>query len=491
MINLKKPIFLLICLFELISTPIALCAAQSTIYVSGDNTGDYKCDGNNDQIQINQALNYAAKHPGTTVYLKGPFVYDIRSICLIGSNTELTGDSSSKLRLHNSNGWTTPSTSNYIIGQIGGSGSMVHDIKIHGFEIDGNEGAQSGVGGKDLYRLISFRGSSNAPVSNIRVYNMNLHDAKGEGFRCTFGKNIYYYNNIGANLQHTCVMYSRVNTGEIHDNVAHQCSCAADRLDNCQNIAIYNENISPYSGTTTYPRNKKGYAVSDIGVYVANSDSSPATSNIVVHNCNIMSGVDGVLFDCLNDNSKVNFYNNAIHDSGYEHEAVSRNGGLGITKCGNGITIQNNDITRSDVAGINVDSAIKGTRTVTVANNDIMNGKTGYGIKNKVYSNVKLDLTHNYLYKNPIDYYPTKPLIPKQATSPNTNFGADEDQVSPHSPIESLSEYLKNIYAPFSVHFTDEYQNTFGWERFSGDIADSTDQDPVYAYAGKETSPLI
>ena len=130
--------------------------------------------------------------------------------CLIGSNTELTGDSSAKLRLANNVGWTTAGAGTPIIGQIGGAGTVVHDIKIHGFEIDGNERAQPGSGGKDLYRLISFQGSSSASVYNIRVYNMNLHDAKGEGFRCTFGKNIYYYNNVGNNLQHTCVMYSRV-----------------------------------------------------------------------------------------------------------------------------------------------------------------------------------------------------------------------------------------------------------------------------------------
>ncbi len=168
-------------------------------------------------------MRYAANHPGTTVYLKGPFVYDIENSCLIGSNTELTGDSSAKLRLANNVGWTTAGMGTPIIGQMGGPGTVVHDIKIHGFEIDGNEGAQPGSGGKDLYRIISFQGSSSASVYNISVYNMNLHDAKGEGFRCTYGKNIYYYNNVGNNLQHTCVMYSRVKSGEIHDNIAHQC----------------------------------------------------------------------------------------------------------------------------------------------------------------------------------------------------------------------------------------------------------------------------
>ncbi len=416
MINQKQTIFLLMCLFVLASTPVALC---DRVIVAGDGTGTYNCDGKDDHEQINQALNYAASHPGTTVHLKGPFVYNIRKSCRIGSNTELTGDSSAKLRLANNAGWTTTGAGTPMVGQIGGAGTVVHDIKIHGFEIDGNERAQPGSGGKDLYRLISFQGSSSASVYNIRVYSMNLHDAKGEGFRCTFGKNIYYYNNVGNNLQHTCVMYARVNSGEIHDNVAHQCCCAADRLDNCQNIKIYNEMISPYSGVTTYAKNSRGYALSDAGIQVCNAASSPVTSNIIICGCNIMSGVNGVWFAGLNDGSNVNLYNNVICDSGYENEGVTRNGGIGISGCGNGITIQNNDITGSYVAGINVNSAVSGTRTVTVANNNIMKGKTGYAVKNSVASNVNLILTHNYITGNPANFYPGSLVNKNPATSPN------------------------------------------------------------------------
>ena len=406
------------CLYTLVNTPVALCSSQ-VVYVAGDGTGNYNCDGKDDQVQINQALSYAASHSGTTVYLKGPFVYNIKSSCLVGSNTELTGDSNAKLKLAKNIGWTKAGAGTPIIGQLGGVGTAVHDIKIHGFEIDGNEGAQSGSGGKDLYRVISFQGSSSKPVYNIRVYNMNLHDAKGDGFRCTCGKNIYYYNNVGNNLQHTCVMYSRVNSGEIHDNVAHQCSCSGDRLDNCQKIIIYNEEISPYSGTTTYSKDKKGYALSDTGIQIINAVSSPSTSKITIHDCNIMSGVNGIWLTSLNDASNVNIYNNIIHDSGYESEAVTRNGGLAINGCGNGITVKNNDITGSYVAGINVNSAVSGTHTVTVTNNNIMNGKTGYAIKNSVSSHVSLILTHNYIYENPAKFYPSSLIDMNPATSPN------------------------------------------------------------------------
>jgi polygalacturonase len=92
-------LFLVTCL--ILTTVPSVLGAQSTkvVTVAGDGSGDYKVDGKSDHVQINQALDYAAKNPGTTVRLKGPFTYDIGESLMIGSNTILEGESGVTIKL--------------------------------------------------------------------------------------------------------------------------------------------------------------------------------------------------------------------------------------------------------------------------------------------------------------------------------------------------------------------------------------------------------
>ncbi|RPJ70453.1 MAG: right-handed parallel beta-helix repeat-containing protein, partial [Alphaproteobacteria bacterium] len=95
-------LFLITCL--ILTTVPAVLGAQSTqtaktITVAGDGSGDFNADGKGDHVQINQALENAAKNPGTTVHLKGPFTYDIGDSLMIGSKTVLEGESGVTLKL--------------------------------------------------------------------------------------------------------------------------------------------------------------------------------------------------------------------------------------------------------------------------------------------------------------------------------------------------------------------------------------------------------
>jgi len=92
-------LFLVTCL--ILTTVPAVLGGPSTkvINVAGDGSGDFNCDGKDDHVQINQALESAANNPGATVHLKGPFTYVIGDSLRIGSNTILEGESGATIKL--------------------------------------------------------------------------------------------------------------------------------------------------------------------------------------------------------------------------------------------------------------------------------------------------------------------------------------------------------------------------------------------------------
>jgi hypothetical protein len=92
-------LFLVTCL--ILTTVPAVLGGENiqVITVAGDGSGDFNCDGKDDHVQINQALDYAASHPGTTVHLEGPYTYFIGDTLRIGSSTILEGEPGVTLKL--------------------------------------------------------------------------------------------------------------------------------------------------------------------------------------------------------------------------------------------------------------------------------------------------------------------------------------------------------------------------------------------------------
>jgi hypothetical protein len=162
--------------------------------VAGDGSGDFKCDGKDDQVQINQALKLVADNPKyTTVHLKGPYTYVVDGTLLIGSNTILEGDSTAVIKLADHAGWPTMKP---LIQQMNSSGN--NNIIIRGFEINGNHDGNPNIHlGTGYYNMIYFNQSN-----NIKVYNMYMHDGTGDGLRVNKGKNVQFYNNKVYKLGH-------------------------------------------------------------------------------------------------------------------------------------------------------------------------------------------------------------------------------------------------------------------------------------------------
>jgi PKD repeat protein len=135
---------------------------------------------------------------------------------------------------------------------------------------------------------------------------------------------------------------------------------------------------------------------------------------------------------------------------------------------------------------------------VTVANNNIMNGKTGYVVKNSVASQVSLILNHNYILGNPANFYPSSLVNTNPATSPNPRLATATAPVQPAVPLANASQKQgtaskkpvanfwgspKSGKAPLSVTFTDiSTGSPTGYKWDFGDGTTSTAKNPGHKY---------
>ncbi|MGB9927871.1 MAG: right-handed parallel beta-helix repeat-containing protein [Methanosarcina sp.] len=168
-------LFLVTCL--ILTTVPAVLGAESTqvVTVAGDGSGDYNVDGKDDHVEINQALDYAAKNPGTTVHLKGPFTYDIGDSLMLGSNTVLEGDSSVTIKLAKGlPAWGGRGASiSEKKAMLMVKGNSASDVTIKGFTVDGSQSDYySSVRlGTSLYNMATFVGVNGLTIENVKFQN--------------------------------------------------------------------------------------------------------------------------------------------------------------------------------------------------------------------------------------------------------------------------------------------------------------------------------
>jgi hypothetical protein len=171
-------LFLVTCL--ILTTAQAALGAPSTqsskvVTVAGDGSGDYNCDGKADDVQINQALEFASENPGTTVHLKGPFTYDISDSLRIGSNTILEGDSGTKIKLAAGlpvwGGRESSITEKKAMLMI--RSSSASDVTIKGITVDGSQSDYySGVRlGTSCYNMATLVNCNGLTIQDVTFQN--------------------------------------------------------------------------------------------------------------------------------------------------------------------------------------------------------------------------------------------------------------------------------------------------------------------------------
>jgi len=403
-------VFLLVGCLIFASVPISSCkSSSSTIYVAGSSSGDFKCDGKDDQVQINQALKLVANNPTkyTTVHLKGPFTYVIDDTLLIGSNTILEGDSNAVLKLANNAGWTTMKP---LIQQMSSSGNS--NIVIRGFEVNGNHDGNPAISkGKGYYNIMYFTN-----CNNIKVYNMYMHDGLGDGLRANSCKNIQFYNNKIYKLGHDGMFAIRSQNVEAWSNTITCRTNSALRIWNSNHVKLHDNVIDSFYH----------WSAGGPGIQIEKGDTGTGLmDDIDIYNNTIHNtygpGIWLVNYDTTSSTGdlgkNVHIHHNVFYNTG-TNPSITWVGGI-VANGFHDTLVENNvfdgiyHAAITDMDPFSYTTSSKSTYSTTVRNNIIVNTQkrtedpngTGYAVINYLPDTHTFVLENNCLYNNSAGNY--------------------------------------------------------------------------------------
>ena len=424
---------LIVALFFLCSlffTAFANAKEPHIIYVSGDNTGDYNCDGTSDQAEINQAIEFVATHPKyDTVYLKGEYTYLIDEPIIMQSNVHLTGDSNAKIKLIDNvasvkSDWNQKYGNKPMITQAGGefweggdnyTGTWTDAIygdgtsSIENAEIDG---FQLEIGNQDGYPhgKYWYGGMYFFLAKNLSVHDMQLSNSYTDMIRITsnsntnLNENIHLYNLKINKTGHEGIYIIRAKNVEINNNeITRTRTNIGVRLSDCTQISIHdnvigndlNRTPSGYAGIEVRTKNIK---LNNLDIYnnfiygksggivlrvKGTKDFSNFINNVRVHN--------NILYSIFNNNSSsANYLNGGIHLHGFPNAVIENNVIDGSWKDGivyegypNSIAtgyktiVRNNIIRNSHGFGINDILGNPDKHVFIIKYNDLFNNEAG------------------------------------------------------------------------------------------------------------------
>ncbi|HEY5575973.1 MAG TPA: right-handed parallel beta-helix repeat-containing protein [Clostridiaceae bacterium] len=244
-------------------------------------------------------------------------VYNIEGSIKIHSNTVLTGESDTILRVSSSAGqWFVDG-----VGLIDNADTSLHDVSISGFQIDGNlkalpkSYANSGNGIHNAERAIDIRCDSGNFGSNISIHDLKIYDCYSDGIHVAFVNNVKVYNNFVSDCQHSGIYFISVVNGLMDSNKVASITSDGIRFDNCINNIFRNNILYSFSGDSN-----GAYKNGANFVQIANqshshgggSDKPTSTKNIEGYG-NIFSS--GGLRDIWIDSTGKGVENVYVHDN--------------------------------------------------------------------------------------------------------------------------------------------------------------------------------
>lgn len=264
-----------------------------------------------DEQQINERLK-----AGGVVHLASG-IYNIEGSIEINSNTVLTGEPDTILRVSSSAGkWFVDG-----VGIIDNADTSLHDVEISGFQIDGNlkalpsSYADSGDGKHNAERLIDFRCDSGNFGSNISIHDMKLYDAYSDGIHISFANNVNCYNNFVSDCQHSGIYFISVVNGLMDSNKVAGITSDCLRFDNCENNIFCNNTLYSFTGDSNgaYQGGQNGVQIADQGFSHGGGSDKPTTTTNIEGYGNVFSS-DG-LRDIWIDSTGKGVQNVYVHDN--------------------------------------------------------------------------------------------------------------------------------------------------------------------------------
>ncbi len=426
-------------LFILLTAQTASC---STIYISGST-----CNTTDAAITINQVL---VNNSDNTIYLRGPYTFNINSTIIVGSNTVLTGDSTAVIKLKNNANW-------FASIPLISSTALAHDITIYGFKVDGNrDGNTNVISGQNYYNIFGFTN-----VNNLNIHDMYLSNNHNDGLNLKSCNNVKYHDNILYLLGHDGMYALNSDNVEAYNNVITCRTNSGLRAYNSNHINFHDNTItSQGSGSAGIEIQKFANVVqmNNINIY-SNTIHDTAYAGIWIFGSSSYSPSDTFVY----------IYNNTVYRTGNKQISVN-NGGI-LSDGFNGL-IENNIIDStygSGIAQANIynDTPKSSGFTLTLSNNTVRNVKAGYGISNNLNSTHSFVLNNNSLKNNlPGDYYGINDIPVVKSVLPIADFNSNRT----------------NGYAPLIVQFTDNstYADKYNWD--FGDKSTSTAKNPSHTY---------
>jgi len=397
-------------ILQTIQPDFSLMPSNKIVYVACDGSGNFTCDGSDDQVEINQALAYVAKNPQySTVHLKGPHTYVISDSILIGSNTILEGDSTAVIKLKDKAGWKSGKP---LITQMDNAG--IRGVTIKGFEINGNhDNNEDKKKGEGYYNMISFLDSK-----DIQVHDMYLHDGHGDGLKVERGSNIQFYNNKVYKLGHDGLYVIDCQNIEAWNNTITCRTNSGLRIWNSNHVKFHNNVIDSFyhwsAGGPGILIEKSTGTVNDVEVYnntihntygpgiwlIGYGDSYPReeAQNVHIHhntfyNTGTNPAIDWVggivtsgFYDTLIENNVFDGVYHAAIVNMYPSVSTGTSDPVDLSPQGTGYTtiIRNNIIVNTrkrtkdpDGTGYAVINYLPGTHTLVLQNNCLYNNSAG------------------------------------------------------------------------------------------------------------------